>query len=151
MLMVTMYHNMRTWFSPYRDGQVLAATTSHRFTPPVGWDADAVAEWAFDACNADLHDLETRRTTPEGEAAFLAGCVYRLLGFRSLSTGDVVHIEYDPASSDGTGSTWLACDPFGWRPISAPSNRTGEPLTAAKVYQHLTSQRTGTAATPSRV
>ena len=145
---VTVYHNMRTWFEPYQDGQLLAAVTSYRLPHTVDRDAHTVAEWAFHVCNADLDDLETHRETAEGETAFLAACVYRLLGCRSLSTGDVVDIAYDAQDGSSGHNVWLACEPIGWRQISEPSNRTGEPLTAAKVYQHLQRQRAD--AVPSR-
>jgi hypothetical protein len=62
--------------------------------------------------------------------------VYRLLGHRSLSIGDVIQVQ------TGQGSQWLACEPFGWRLITEPANRSGEPLSAAKIYQHLADQRT---------
>jgi hypothetical protein len=80
--------------------------------------------------------LETGRQAADGEITFLAACVYRLLGHRSLSVGDVneVHTGHD-------GSQWLACEDFGWRHITTPSNRSGQPLTATTVYQHLTHRR----------
>jgi len=51
-----------------------------------------------------------------------------------LSVGDVIEILH------GEHTHWLACDPYGWRPITKPERRTGQPLTAA-VYQHLATQR----------
>jgi hypothetical protein len=81
--------------------------------------------------NADLDDLQGGRGKPEGEIDFLVACTYRLLGLRSLSTGDVVSVITD------SDSVWLACDFLGWRRIDAPENRTGSSLTAATVHEHL--------------
>ncbi|MEJ3741763.1 hypothetical protein WEI85_00475 [Actinomycetes bacterium KLBMP 9797] len=133
---VTVYHNDEARFMPYEDGQLLVAVTCHWLEAPAGNDPAAIAEWAYHAFNADLDFLEPGRAAGGGETTFLAACVYRLLGYRSLSVGDVVLIE------TGQHSRWLACDSFGWRPIPEPSNVSGEPLTAAKIYQHLTNQRT---------
>lgn len=135
---VSVYHNTESRFMPYEDGQPLVLAASHRVAFHADRDARAVAEWAFGIFNADLDVLETGRDSVEGETAFLAACVYRLLGQRSLSVGDVVHIEHEPDSQ------WLACDRFDWRPISEPSNCSGEPLTAARVYQVL-ARRSGPA------
>jgi len=85
--------------------------------------------------NADLDLLETERETPGGETTFLAACVYRLLGHRSLSVGDAIEVQTGPHRQ------WRACDPVGWRPITEPSNQSGQPLSAAAVYQHLSTQR----------
>jgi hypothetical protein len=125
MLTVTAYHNDDSRFMPYEDGQLLVATTSHRLEAHAGRDTEAVAEWAFHAFNADLDGLEAGRDTGDGETTFLAACVYRLLGYRSLSTGDVVQVQA------GQDSQWLACEPIGWRRIAEPSNLSGEPLKPA--------------------
>ncbi len=132
---VTIYHNDEARFMPYQDGQLLTAVTSHWLDTPTGVDALAIAEWAYRTFNADLDLLETERHNPGGETTFLAACVYRLLGHRSLSIGDVIKIE------TGSHSQWLACDPFTWRPIAEPSHLSSEPLSAATVYQHLADQR----------
>ncbi|GAA4259959.1 hypothetical protein [Dactylosporangium darangshiense] len=131
MLTVTIYHNTGARFTHYRDGHRLVAVTSHRLPTGAEWDPHAVADWAFHACNADLDQLETGRGTAHGEITFLAACVYRLLGHRALSVGDVIEI------STGQQTWWLACDSFGWQHINQPSNLRGQPLTAAKVYQHI--------------
>jgi len=57
---------------------------------------------------------------------------------QELSVGDVVEID------TGARREWLACDPFGWRPIDEPANRSGEPLSTATVYQRLTELHTRT-------
>jgi hypothetical protein len=136
MLTLTVYHNQQSRFMPYEDGQRLAAVTSHRLEIQDGLDPQHAAEWAFNAFNADLDRLEESRTSAEGEMTFLAACVYRLLGHRSLSVSDVNEIR-----ADREDSQWLACDRFGWRHINEPSNLSGEPLTADNVYQHLRSRQ----------
>jgi hypothetical protein len=134
---VTVYHNQQESFTPYQQGQPLAAVINYWLDPPVHDDPVMLAEWAFHTFNADLYLLETQRDAPRGETAFLAACVYRLLGYRSVSVGDVVEIR------TGTRSHWLACDPYIWRTIPAPSHPlSGSSLTAATIYQHLTDQRT---------
>lgn len=134
---VTVYHNDDARFMPYAHGHRLTAVTSHWLDTAIG-DAAAVADWAYCTFNADLDMVETERHTPAGETTFLAACVYRLLGHRSLSVGDVVEIEA------GAQRRWLACDPFGWRSIDEPAHRSGEPLSAATVYQRLAELRTRT-------
>jgi hypothetical protein len=132
---VTIYHNDEARFTPYEDGQRLLAITCHWLDASAGDDPQAIAVWAYHTFNADLDMLEAGRHTLGGETSFLAACVYRLLRCRSLSVGDVILVE------TGSGSHWLACDPFGWWPITEPSNLSGEPLTAATVYAHLANQR----------
>ncbi len=132
---VTIYHNDEARFMPYEDGQLLNAVTGHWLDVPAGGDPLAIADWAFRTFNADLDQLETERHNPGGETTFLAACVYRLLGHRSLSVGDVVEIH------TGASSQWLACDFVGWRQITEPFTAVGEPLSAATVYQHLANQR----------
>jgi hypothetical protein len=136
MLTVTVYQNNESRFMPYEDGQRLVAATSHRLEALHGRDPQMAAEWAFHAFNADLDGLEADRGTSDGETTFLAACVYRLLGCRSVSVGDVIEVQ-----ADREVSQWLACDSFGWRHITEPSNLSGEPLTAAKVYQHIRSHQ----------
>jgi hypothetical protein len=135
MLTVTIYHNRDSRFMAYEDGQLLVAVTSHRLETHAGSDPRPVCDWAYHTFNADLDSLEAARDTIDGEITFLAACVYRLLGHRSMSVGDVVQVQA------GSGSQWLACDPVGWRLIAEPSNRSGEPLTAATIYQHITAQQ----------
>lgn len=134
---VTVYHNDDARFMPYEDGHLLTAVTSHWLDTPDGNDPFALGDWVFHVFNADLDQLETQRRNPGGETAFLAACVYRLLRHRSVSVGDVISIE------TGSRTHWLACDPFGWRPISepAPTNLSGNPLSAAGVYDHIANQR----------
>ena len=132
---VTIYHNDEARFTPYEDGQLLNAITSHGHDTTAGGDPLAIAEWAFRTFNADLDMLDTQRHHPGGETTFLAAYVYRLLGHRSLSAGDVVEIRTEASSQ------WLACDPVGWRQITEPFTTIGEPLSAATVYQHLADQR----------
>ncbi|HLL66476.1 MAG TPA: hypothetical protein VK453_12115 [Micromonosporaceae bacterium] len=136
LLKVTIYHNYEAGFMPYTDGQLLTAVTCHWLETTTNGDPLTVAEWAFRTFNADLDLLEQHRATAGGETTFLAAAVYRLLGHRSLSVGDVVEIQTGPHRQ------WLACDRVGWRPINAPSRLAGAPLTAATVYQHLTDRRT---------
>ena len=67
-----------------------------------------------------------------------------------VQTSDGTHIWADTYEQDltdvieiqtGSDSRWLACDPYTWRPIAEPSHRSGQPLSAATVYQHLADQR----------
>jgi hypothetical protein len=85
LLKVTIYHNTESRFMPYEDGQQLIAVTSHWLPAPTSHDPRTVADWAYHAFNADLDMLEPGRDTGHGEITFLAACVYRLLGHRSLS------------------------------------------------------------------
>ena len=134
-LLVTIYHNHDARFMPYEDGQQLTAVTAHWIDASAGDDPFAVADWAYRTFNADLDLLEADRETPRGETTFLAACVYRLLGHRSLSVGDVIEVQ------TGHGSQWLGCERFGWRLITEPANRSGDRLSATTVYQHLADQR----------
>jgi len=130
---VTVYHNSEARFMPYEDGHLLTAVTCHWLDTPT--DGATVADWVFRTFNADLDLLESERHLPGGETTFLAACVYRLLGHRSVSVGDVVAIETESPTA------WLACDPFGWRRITEPAHRSGDPLSAESVYAHLANQR----------
>lgn len=132
---ITVYHNQESRFMPYEDGHLLVAVTSHWLEPFAGTTALAIADWAYATFNADLDTLEHGRATVGGEVTFLAACVYRLLGRRSLSVGDVLEVQ------DGSASDWLACEPFGWRPIPRPSRVAGQPLSADTVYQHIVQHR----------
>ncbi len=128
---IRVYHNTQSRFMPYENGHRLTATVSHVRDLPADTIPEQIADWAFHVFNADLDQLETGRVMPDGEADFLIACVYRLLRWRSLSTGDVVAVT-------ANGHTrWLACEFIGWRRIDTPTNVTGQPLTAATVYQHL--------------
>ena len=143
---VTVYHNDTAGFIRYEDGHLLVAVTTHWLDSAGAGTADRTADgdgigdgpavigdWVFHAFNADLDLLEARRPQPGGEVTFLAACVYRLLGHRSLSVGDVIAVDI------GGHIHWLACDPYGWRPIGAPAptNLSGKPLSAAGVHAHL--------------
>ena len=139
---VTIYHNDTARFMPYEDGHLLIAVTSHWLDAVTdstvdGDDPAAIGDWVYHAFNADLDILDTQRPQPGGEATFLAACVYRLLGHRSVSVGDVIAVD------TGGHTQWLACDPYGWRPIDAPAptNLSGAPLCAAGVYAHMANQR----------
>ena len=136
MLAVHIYHNATNQFTPYEDGDPLVLVFSLRMPLRGGQDVRAVAEQVFALCNVDLDDLDAGRDSVDGETAFLAACVYRLLGCRSLSVGDVLHLEHE------FDSHWLACDRTGWRPISEPARSScgGQATTAATVYQHLASR-----------
>jgi hypothetical protein len=100
-----------------------------------GDGARAIADWAFYAFNVDLDTLEARRTEPDGENTFLAACVYRLLGHRSLSIGDVVELR------SALHSRWLACEAFGWRDIPQPANLPHQSTVSVAVYRRLTARR----------
>jgi len=133
---VTVYHNDTARFMPYEDGHLLTAVTSHWLDTP-DHDPVAIGEWVYHVFNADLDLLETQRNRPGGETAFLAACVYRLLSHRSVSVGDVIAIDTE------SQTRWLACDPAGWRTISAPqpTGLSGEPLSAASIYEHIARHR----------
>ncbi|WP_428962245.1 hypothetical protein [Micromonospora fluostatini] len=133
--LIGVYHNTESRFFPYEPGHTLTQVFSHWRHLPDPADAEQAADWAYRVFNADLDHLETGRTTPGGETDFLVACAYRLLRLRSLSTGDVVAV-----TSDGH-TTWLACEFTGWRRVDTPAHRTGRPLTAETVYQHLRGER----------
>lgn len=88
---IEIYHNDQARFMPYEPGQRLTLTVTHTL-PLAECAPEYLADWAYEVFNLDLDHLGTGRTAPTGETAFLAACVYRLLGYRSLSVGDVVHI-----------------------------------------------------------
>jgi hypothetical protein len=132
---LTIYHNCDARFMPYQDGHQLVAVMSHRLAASVSHDAHGAADWAFHTFNIDLDQLEASRDTRDGETAFLAACVYRLLGHRSLSVGDVIHVQ------DEGEDHWLACEPSGWRRIAPPSTTQGQTLTTA-VYERMRSPQT---------
>jgi hypothetical protein len=129
---VAVYHNTAAWFMPYRPEDPLMLVFTFDRDLPDDNTAEQVADSTSHTFNVDLEVLENDRATPPGaETAFPLACLYRLLRLRSISTGDVV-----PAIAEGY-TTWLACEPFGWRRIDTPVDLSGLPLTAATVYQHL--------------
>jgi len=130
MFRVTVYHNTESRFMPYEDGQELTAITCHWLPARADTDAQAIADWAWHTFNADLPLLEADRARTDGETTFLAACVYRLLGHRSLSVGDVIEILHGEHATRTDGG-----------PLPSPEHRTGQPLTAAAVYQHLAAHR----------
>ncbi|GAA4474583.1 hypothetical protein [Phytohabitans houttuyneae] len=141
---VAIHHNLTRPFQPYQDGDHLAVTINHMLNTPSGIDPYLVADWAYRTFNVDLDMLELERYATDGETTFLAACVYRLLGHRSLSVGDVVHLKIAGISS------WLACDPYNWRRIEPPAHIVGEPFRAATVYAHLTGHTCTRMSTPTQ-
>ncbi|MFF5230240.1 hypothetical protein [Dactylosporangium sp. NPDC000521] len=141
MVAVTIYHNVEGRFEPYQEGQPLLLVLSYRLACGAELGPQGVAEDAFQFFNADLEFLEPRRGGDDREVLFLAACVYRLLGCRSLSVGDVIHVRNDTDGPDGTADVWLACDRNEWRPIAEPFSRSGPRGTAAAVYERLTALR----------
>ncbi|WP_435124398.1 hypothetical protein [Micromonospora tulbaghiae] len=131
---IRIYHNTESRFMPYDDGHWLTGAVSLGRDLPAGTAPEQIADWAFRVFNADLDHLERDRREPGGEISFLIACVYRLLRLRSLSVGDVIAVATDRESR------WLACEPFGWRRITPPSNVHGRLLTAETVYQHIATQ-----------
>jgi hypothetical protein len=129
---IAVYHNTDSRFFPYEPGHALTQVVSHQRHLPPETSPEDIADWAYHLFNADLDHLQSNRgETDNGEMDFLLASTYRLLGLRSLSAGDVIAI----TSEDTT--TFLACEFTGWRHIDTPDNRTGQGLTAATVYQHL--------------
>ena len=135
MVRITVYHNTQSRFGPYEDGQQLVAVAWHQLDErTIAPNAVMVADWAFHIFNADLDQLEAQRASI-GETAYLAACLYRALGNRSLSVGDVIEIHI------GQNTVWLACDSHSWRRIAPPQRWTGPAGTTQAVYQHLTRMR----------
>lgn len=133
--LLTIYHNEESSFMPYEPGQRLTAKVSHWIDFDDDIEADDIPEWAFETFNADLPMLEGTRHEGYGETQFLAACVYRLLGYRSLSIGDVIEIF-------STGEPrWVACDGDGWTEIEPPSNCNFPPATSDTIHDHLAAQR----------
>ncbi|KXK59541.1 hypothetical protein AWW66_23660 [Micromonospora rosaria] len=128
---IAVYHNTESWFLPYQSGHALTQVISHWRHLPSTATPEEIATWTYDLFNVDLDHLETNRARPNGEIDFLTACTYRLLGLRSLSTGDVIAV-----TANGH-TTWLACELIGWERITTPTTLTGTPLTAETVYQHL--------------
>jgi hypothetical protein len=131
MIRITVYHNTQSRFGPYEDGHQLVAVAWHqldeRVTAP---NPVMIADWAYHVFNADLDQLDAQRPSI-GETAYLSACLYRALGNRSLSVGDVTEIHI------GQTAYWLACDPHTWRRITPPQRRTGPAGTTQAVYEHL--------------
>ncbi|MBB2940530.1 hypothetical protein FB565_000234 [Actinoplanes lutulentus] len=128
--LIEIYHNLDGCLGHYDPGNVLSEVISHWRSLPAAIAPEEVADWAFKVFNADLDHLAISRAEPGGEEDFLIAGVYRMLRRRSLSNGDVVAV-----SRDGH-TTWLACEPTGWRSISPPPKRVGEPLTSAVFFRH---------------
>ena len=126
---IAVYHNTDNPFRPYEPGHELTQVIS--CWRHLNATAEEIADWAYRVFNADLDQLETNRARPGGENDFLIAGMYRLLTLRSLSVGDVLAI-----TTRGE-TTWLACDPLGWRPIDTPAHLTGGPLTARSIYQRI--------------
>jgi hypothetical protein len=134
---IAVYHNTENRFLPYEPGQALTQVISCWRHLPAATTAEQSADSAYRVFNADLDHLEASRARPDGETDFLLACVYRLLQRRSLSTGDVLAV-----TTNGR-TTWLACEPVGWRRIDTPANLTGRPLTARTIHEHTRRPATG--------
>jgi hypothetical protein len=128
---VAVHHNTTARFMPFRPQDELTLVFMFARDLPDETTAEQIADWTFHTFNMDLEVLENDFATPGAEVAFPLACVYRLLRLRSLSTGDVVAITVDGRT------TWLACEPAGWRRIETPAGLPGRPSTAAKVHEHL--------------
>ena len=111
---ITVYHNTGDPFTTYTSGDSLRELISHCRELPEITKPEQLAQWLFGVLNADLEFLEQARQNAGGESGFLLACTYRLLGFRSLSVGDVVAVRV------GHSATWLACAPAGWHRIQRP-------------------------------
>jgi hypothetical protein len=135
MVRITVYHNAQSRFSPYEDGHQLVAVAWHQLDERViAPNPVMIADWVYHVFNADLDQLDAQRASI-GEMPYLAACVYRLQGHRSLSVGDCIEINI------GHLVHWLACDPHTWRRITPPARRTGPAGMTEAVYQHLTRMR----------
>jgi hypothetical protein len=119
---ITVYHNISGRFAPYEPGHDLVGVITHHRDLPEATHPEHVADFIFDALNADLDDLHQARANTGGESTFLLVCTYRLLALRSLTVGDVVGVAV------GGRTTWLACEPVGWRRISTPTVSACPPL-----------------------
>jgi hypothetical protein len=122
---ITVYHNTSSRFSPYTAGDSLHQVICHCRELPENEELGQVADWLFELFNAELEFLEQARQNAGGESGFLLACTYRLLRLRSLSVGDVVAITV------GEHTTWLSCDPTGWRRIAPPQQPAHRTLTTA--------------------
>jgi len=134
--LITVYHNTAGRFEPYAVGHDLVDVISHCRHLPEATDPTDIADWMYSVLNADLDDLEHARENSGGESAFLLACTYRLLDLRSLSTGDVVVITV------AERTTWLACEPIGWRRISTPTVPASPKLSTA-VHRRVRETRRG--------
>jgi hypothetical protein len=129
---IAVYHNTTSRFFPYEPGHALTEVLTHWRHLPADTSLEQIADWAYHVFNADLDALQSSRATAgSGELDFLLACTYRLLGMRSLSTGDVIGVTVEETTA------FLACEFIGWRPIASPPNRTGRALSAETVYEHL--------------
>jgi hypothetical protein len=127
---IAVYHNTDSRFFAYEPDHGLTQVISHLRHQPDDTRPEQTADLAFRLFNVDLEHLQTGRAMPSGELDFLIASTYRLMRLRSIAIGDVVAVTIDGRT------TWLACDPTGWRAIAEPDRLTGQPLTAATVYQH---------------
>ncbi|MEV0903087.1 hypothetical protein [Actinoplanes sp. NPDC049802] len=128
--LIEVYHNLDSGFAPYEPCHTLTEVISTWRRLPADVSPEQIGDWAFYVFNGELSQLGASRAMPGGEEDFLIAGVYRLLRRRSLSTGDVV------AVTAHSNTTWLACEPVGWRRIDTPPRRTGEPLSPA-TFQRL--------------
>ncbi|MGI5238751.1 hypothetical protein [Dactylosporangium sp. CA-139066] len=94
MAVVTIYLNIDRPLQPYVDGQHLNAAISTHLSTDMVAHPEAVADWVFALGSQDLDVLEQERGTEDGQTSFLVACLYRLFGDRSMSVGDVVHIQH---------------------------------------------------------
>ncbi|WIN00046.1 hypothetical protein ACTOB_003722 [Actinoplanes oblitus] len=111
---------------------------SHWRHLPADTTPEAIADCVYRLFNADLDQLQAARTRADdnsNEMSFLAACSYRLLRLRSLSVGDVIGV------TTVENTTWLACEPAGWRHIDSPEHITGHGLIPATAYEHLRRDR----------
>ncbi|MFI1996745.1 hypothetical protein [Actinoplanes sp. NPDC020271] len=137
---IAIYHNADSSFMPYEPGHHLRKVLSHWRHLPAATTPEAVADWAYRVFNADLDQLQASRPRAEdnsSEMDFLVVCFYRLLKLRSLSVGDVIGI------TTMETTTWLACEPAGWRHIGTPEHSIGHGLIPATVYELLRRERHG--------
>jgi len=105
-------------------GDESAAATTHSIPD---WSGPTLHDDTRAAPLRGLYALiEDRPTTTPSNMLELSG---------ELSVGAVVEIR------TGQRSHWLACDPVRWRPIDEPARTCGEPLSAARVYEHLARRR----------
>lgn len=127
----TDYRRANSHDMTYADGDQLTEVFDHWHTADETTTAERIANWAYLAFSAPVEALEDQRRQPHGETAFLAGCLYQILGLRWLYVGDVIAIHTEQAT------TWLACERKGWRTIDEPFVSGGEPLTEDRIHQVL--------------
>ncbi|GAA0477578.1 hypothetical protein Aca07nite_72130 [Actinoplanes capillaceus] len=128
---IEIYHNLDSRFAPYEPRHTVTEVISTWRWLPAAVTPEQIAEWAFYVFNGELTQLGVTRALHGGEEDFLIAAIYRLLRRRSMSTGDVI------AVTTRSSTTWLACEPGGWRRIATPTRRTGEPLSPDTIHQLL--------------